>query len=372
MADKPYIEFRLNPDKLKEELLNLIPWPIGTIAREMYKNPNGSAIETFKQVGRETPFIGSLMSGEYGDAAKEALLFGSPVKLSKGIKSIRKRKDTEYYMDGDGHIYHETKDGLVKDSEGGEKYKGWDLSYLGRNLETLNKDEAIKYLEDSEKASKFVLDNDLKFASELELDNMSQATKDMRKEAQNLMNREYAIEGYSDRDALVQAAKSKPGLLKPDDEIYAYLESPSNSGDYTPLYVKEPNSNNLHTLYSRYDMNNHNKEPFVGGQGEVNNGSYLSPYKPYRNQSLDRRILESDKAKYRINHESEPDYIPYFSREQYIQDLGKADEALQKAKDAYIESMYGPFPDEIFTNTGRSNSLGEIIKYEVNRSKSNK
>lgn len=362
MPNKSYIEFRLNPNAIKEEALNLIPWPVGTIAREMYKNPNGSAIETIKQVGRETPFIGSLLRGEYGDATKEALLFGSPVKLSKGSKAIRKRKDTDYYMDGDGHIYHETKGGLINDSEGGEKYKGWEVSDLGRNLTTLNKDEAIKYLEDSEKASKYVLDNDLKFASELEIDNMTPANKAMRKEAQNLIDREYAIEDYAYRDKLVQAAKSEPNFLKPGDAIYADLEYSSGPGA-GQIYIKEPNSNHIRSLLARYDGSN--IEPFVSVPWLNVNESYLSPYKSYRNQSLDRRLLESDKAKYNINHELEPDYIPYFNREQYIQDLSEADKALKKAKDDYIESMYGPFPDDIFTNTGRNDWIGESIKHET-------
>lgn len=365
MADKPYIEFRLNPDKLKEETLNLIPWPIGTIAREMYKNPNGSAIETFKQVGRETPFIGSLLSGEYGDAAKEALLFGSPVKLSKGSKSIRKRKDTDYYMDNDGNIYHETKGGLINDSEGGEKYRGWGVSDLGHPI-TLTKEEAIKYLEESEKASKFVLDNDLKFASELEIDNMTPANKAMRKEAENIINREYAIEDYADRDKLVQAAKSEPNFLKPGDAIYADLEYQPGAGGYN-LYIKEPYSNHISALEGRYKGGN--IEPYITEPWKNVNSSYLSPYKPYKNQSLDRRLLESDKAKYNINHELEPDYIPYFDRKQYIQDLGEADKALKKARDSYIESMYGPLPDDIFTNTGRNDCIGESIKHEAKHNK---
>ena len=92
MADKSLIEFRLNPDAIKEEALNLIPWPVGTVAREMYRNPDGSIVETVKQVGRETPFLGSLLSGEYGDAIKEAVLFGTPVKAPLANKQLSKFK----------------------------------------------------------------------------------------------------------------------------------------------------------------------------------------------------------------------------------------------------------------------------------------
>lgn len=84
------ISFRLDPDAIKEEALNMVPWPVGTIAREMYRNPDGSAIETAKQVGRETPVLGSLLSGEYSDAAKEAILLGVPVgpKYKQGINDL--------------------------------------------------------------------------------------------------------------------------------------------------------------------------------------------------------------------------------------------------------------------------------------------
>ena len=353
MPNKSYIEFRLNPSAIKEEALNIIPWPIGTVAREMYKNPDGSVIETLKQVGRETPFIGSLLRGEYGDAAKEAILFGSPVKLNKGSKAIRKRKDTQYYMDGDGHIYHETKGGLINDSEGGKKYRGWELSDLGRNLE------------DSEKASKFVIDNDLKFASELEIDNMTPANKAMREEAQKLIDREYAINDYTYRDKLVQAAKAEPGLLDPGDVIYTEL------GHTVPyagkLFIKEPNSNHILALEGRGDVSN--IEPYATEPWLDINSSYLSPYKPYRNSSLDRRILESDRAKYNINHELEPDYIPFHNIEQYVNDLSKADAEIKKARAKYIESMYGPLPDDIFTNTGRDDWRGEYIKHEAKHNK---
>ena len=88
--NKGFISFRLNPDAIKEEALNLIPWPVGTIAREMYRNPDGSAIETVKQVGRETPVLGSILSGEPTDALKEAILLGVPVgpKYKQGIKDL--------------------------------------------------------------------------------------------------------------------------------------------------------------------------------------------------------------------------------------------------------------------------------------------
>lgn len=111
------ISMRLDPDKIKEEALNMVPWPVGTIAREMYYNPDGSIVETAKQVGRETPVLGSLLSGEYSDAAKEAFLLGLPVNNSptsslsrspKIKKEIAKNPNREYFNYG-GNLYYKDK-----------------------------------------------------------------------------------------------------------------------------------------------------------------------------------------------------------------------------------------------------------------------
>lgn len=115
--NKGFISFRLNPDAIKEEALNLIPWPVGTIAREMYRNPDGSIVETAKQVGRETPVLGSLLSGEYSDAAKESFLFGMPVNMGatsslsrspKIKKEIAKSPNREYF-NYNGDLYYKDK-----------------------------------------------------------------------------------------------------------------------------------------------------------------------------------------------------------------------------------------------------------------------
>ena len=106
--NKGFISFRLNPDALKEEALNLIPWPVGTVAREMYRNPDGSIVETAKQVGREFPVLGSLLAGEPVDAVKEAVLLGVPVgpKYKQGIKDLA-NKGYEFRISKGHKLGHE-------------------------------------------------------------------------------------------------------------------------------------------------------------------------------------------------------------------------------------------------------------------------
>lgn len=94
------ISFRLDPDAIKEEALNLVPWPVGTIAREMYHNPDGSIVETAKQVGRETPIIGSILSGEPTDALKEAILIGMPTTKSR----VKMPNGKTIYVDNDINV----------------------------------------------------------------------------------------------------------------------------------------------------------------------------------------------------------------------------------------------------------------------------
>lgn len=115
--NKGFISFRLNPDAVKEEALNLIPWPVGTVAREMYRNPDGSIVETAKQVGRETPILGALLSGEYSDAAKEALLLGAPAP--KARNALNKFKDNKEWYNYDQRLYYKNNKGELVDVERG-------------------------------------------------------------------------------------------------------------------------------------------------------------------------------------------------------------------------------------------------------------
>ena len=72
MADKSFIEFRLDPDNIKEELSQLIPYY--ETLKYYHENPDAPISETAKVALNETPFIGSLLRGEPVNAAKEAFI----------------------------------------------------------------------------------------------------------------------------------------------------------------------------------------------------------------------------------------------------------------------------------------------------------
>lgn len=80
--NKGFISFRLNPEAIKEELKALIPY-YNTL-KFYHDNPDAPISETAQIAAQETPFIGSLLRGDYGNAAQEAILMGMPVKAKKG------------------------------------------------------------------------------------------------------------------------------------------------------------------------------------------------------------------------------------------------------------------------------------------------
>lgn len=86
--NKGFISFRLNPDAIKEALMEQVPY--NRTLRNIYNNPEGDIIETAKVAASETPILGSLLAGEPVDAAKEAILLGVPVgpNYKQGINDL--------------------------------------------------------------------------------------------------------------------------------------------------------------------------------------------------------------------------------------------------------------------------------------------
>ena len=86
--NKGFISFRLNPDAIKEALIEQVPY--NRTLRHIYNNPEGDISETAKVAASETPILGSLLAGEPVDAAKEAILLGVPVgpNYKQGINDL--------------------------------------------------------------------------------------------------------------------------------------------------------------------------------------------------------------------------------------------------------------------------------------------
>lgn len=103
MADKSFIEFRLDPDNIKEELSQLIPYY--ETLKYYHENPDAPISETAKVALNETPFIGSLLRGEPVNAAKEAFIMGlTPTKI-KSIKNYVNKHPNAKYENIGNEIY---------------------------------------------------------------------------------------------------------------------------------------------------------------------------------------------------------------------------------------------------------------------------
>lgn len=103
MADKSFIEFRLDPDNIKEELSQLIPYY--ETLKYYHENPDAPISETAKVALNETPFIGSLLRGEPVDAAKEAFIMGlTPTKI-KSIKNYVNKHPNAKYTNSANELY---------------------------------------------------------------------------------------------------------------------------------------------------------------------------------------------------------------------------------------------------------------------------
>jgi len=136
MADKSFIEMRLDPEHIKEELAQIIPYH--QTLKFFHENPDASISETAKVAAQETPILGSILRGKPVDAAKEAIIMGMPIPKSKervyitndpyGFTAERYKlikdevnnpSNTTRYIDPHGTIYEElaTNPNKVKDVE---------------------------------------------------------------------------------------------------------------------------------------------------------------------------------------------------------------------------------------------------------------
>lgn len=380
MADnlKPYnpnkgpISIRLNPDAIKEEALNLIPYPFGTIAREMYYNPDGSAIETAKQVGREFPVLGSLLSGEPVNALKEAILLGAPVKLNSSLNKVKNSKSRNYYVDSHGDLWQSrNKLGMERLTSRNELVNGLNPKNLNA-VSRLNKNEAIKYLEDSKNASQFVIDHDIKATTEVNpfernyIKNQDPATRAMREDAEKLIAREDAINKFKDLDDLANAYNNSLNDKKWDgtrwfnkgEELHWLPEDMPYNRHEPVLISYKPGGNTVAEVTT---------SPFNEGKASSMGREKLSEYypaplkrtdpikyKPYINKDLDQRMLNEDAALYNIKYDLNDNFINYISRDQYLNDMDAASQA-------YRNAIHGPYMEDIFINQIRGNE-GDYIR----------
>lgn len=138
MADKSFIEFRLDPDNIKEELSQLIPYY--ETLKYYHENPDAPISETAKVALNETPFIGSLLRGEPVNAAKEAIIMGMPIPSNKyqvyKFSSAVPDYQYKFVKDLHNHNYANINGNVYIDEKGRYYVKspnsnlGWDINEL--------------------------------------------------------------------------------------------------------------------------------------------------------------------------------------------------------------------------------------------------
>jgi hypothetical protein len=352
--NKGFISFRLNPDALKEEALNLIPWPVGTIAREMHRNPDGSIVETAKQVGRETPVLGSLLAGEPVDAAKEAVLFGFPVKApAKSKARINKLPSDTQFKFGTGLF---STDRAYSPSTG----KSWrlirggdgqlrpieDLNYNPNNfvvdkspsynaaqvnefidnsnaLEKLNKNGKLEFDKRKfEELNPYELDrlDDPKFTNTIE--------GKLLKEGKDVYDQYYKPIDHSlnSRVETRNEANSVSKFLNEDESLII--------DRYDNLYIKDNQGR-----YWRFDVDQSgNLDKWRANKKEV------GMTKPYSDPTLDADLNQfKAKAKeYNAKWQNEDTFMNFKEADDWFNDV-------DNASDAYYNSIHGPFYEDILS-----------------------
>lgn len=353
MADnlKPYdpnkgiISFRLNPDAIIDEFGNLIPFrqTIGLLDSEAPWSEVG------KSAVREIPFLGSLLAGEYGNAIKEAFLFGMPIKApAKFKKELSKLpKDTQFKDIGEGELvaYSPTEGTVRKVSaeNGGvifldprtsvKDFKANPSPILNHKqvnsavdntnaLEKLNKNDRLSF--DADKYSNlnpYNLDrlNDPAFANSIEGKVLQEASD---------LSREYNGGSRSNNTLRNRVLNQKEAQLvtphlKKTEQLY--------KDDFDNLYIKDRQGK---YWYFQSD-------PYSGRIIDKYPDKPKNPV-PYSDPTLgaDLNAWKAKVNEYNANRQFEDNYINYKDPEQWGSDL-------YDAEINYYEAINGPFYQDI-------------------------
>jgi hypothetical protein len=284
--NKGFISFRLNPDALKEALIEQVPY--NRTLRHIYNNPDGDIRETAKVAASETPILGSLLSGEPTDAIKEAFLLGTPSGFIGRGKSPKVKKDVAKnpnrdYFNYRGELYYKDKDKYVNAYDKTDKLKVKDYH---KDIEGKNTG-AYKY-------------NDYK-----EVLNDIDASEKVAKEIESNPNKL----GLKDRS--VDLHNSERDIAKVDDFMSSH-KVPKNKEVYSNLaegvLVWDPKKQ-VGTVYHDWSGNFgpggsvwDNGKPFSNKNNALQDWNKVD--QTYRaNTALERKLLEQDAELFNINYE---------------------------------------------------------------------
>jgi hypothetical protein len=347
--NKSWIEFRLNPDVIIDELGNLIPYrnTIGMIDSEAPWSEVG------KSALRETPVLGSILEGKPANAIEEAFLFANPIKGSRAKAALNKefKPGTQFGMYG-GESYGEPL--VVAKSPRAKKYLVFSIGDNGsliaeaegpaKDFNKVIKDKPtdinglFNYIDNTnaafDKVPLLKPINNIKLANEdigmpLSSHNPPEFTPGFGGKFNSLGNK---IEEYSKiKQELDKANNVK---LKEGESIKVLIDK---EGYNDPSIVKVDPSKKWYTE--------------IGGRiGDYWKGipsdAVLGDLPDKNLFNADYKDLQNNIKKRNIKADFEDDVIPYNNHEQYSKDYNKA-------YNEYSDALYGPFIEDIIPNSER-------------------
>jgi len=384
--NKSWIEWKLDPEEIKEKLLSLIPYR--NTLEYFHNNPNAPISETLSMAAHETPVLGSILAGEPTDAAKEAILFGFPVgpKYISDIQSLANKgyrfrvseptsrtPGNRYTMDdGEIYAYKPDKNGRISKSmvlrpRDVSKYKQEGLNYNDVNkgkpeergyyawyrdpikpYKDISGNELLKLIDESNKVHETV-------PSLLSRDPYIEANKDMTGGLERSVDGPlaYKLEEMDRIETLLNSIDNAKAHKKPSEDIVIENTQSAARNDNNirrsmgykkdeprvRLYssrsntLRRPGSSNKYPMYSRSDYTFNpqiDRNLFEADMKRLQNDIKV------RNiQSMfDDYVVPVDPKYFK----EEPSY--YLARQKYLNDLDMASQA-------YRDAINGPFLEDL-------------------------
>lgn len=245
--NKSFIQFRLNPDAIKEELRGIIP---GYRAVEYYRNnPDSSITNTLDLLAEDVvPFYAAHKYGANpGDYIKEAVLLGSPVKYKELRNKVKGNKPNGSWIDANGEF---------KDVSNAE-YNGY------YDWKEENPNEVHFYeLEDANQALKYIDDSEQYMSTHSNpYDMKNNYGSPIFKEAMDLMNMESKIESITNPIDKAKAIKDYEAAKKVYNAKYGDEILYTNSTDWLKNQMEAERSYNM-KLHKDFYENVNPKQPW--------------------------------------------------------------------------------------------------------------
>lgn len=280
--NKSFIQFRLNPDAIKEELISFVPY--NRTLRHIYNNPEGDIRETANVAASETPILGSLLAGEPTNAVKEAFIMGIPFKTGPNGKRIKDATELRDAVNANPRRKYYNIDNSEVAYKSGNKYRtavgGWDVNTINSPKPYNNLNEVLKDINESEYLSNKYLP-------------INEAYYDIK-------SKQDGLKSYNE---FIRTNK-----VKPNEEVL-YSDIASGPYGFYEINVLDKNTGKVKSYY--YDVNE-KKYKFSDIFNDVNDLVPGAKRKPVQQSDIDllNKKLNEDVGLFNIDLDNYPDYTP--------------------------------------------------------------